>query len=229
MKKISILIICFYTALSATAQIRFAAGLGANTGFFVPTISTELNYIPKVMPQINLQMAIKKGEESAFSGFVQMNLTPKRIGMKNTGAINGEAFEEGFTHHIISGELLLGAALEFEKKNIIIRPHAGIFLAVNQKNGFSAYAIGKSSTIGGFNYEANEPFAFIYPGVNLGFSVGKKMFNDSREVAFFAEAYYAPGNILSESFEYSFDNQDYILQGKYHSLNMGIRVDLNKS
>jgi hypothetical protein len=229
MKKLAILITCFCIALSATAQIRLSAGLGANTSLFVPTTDVELNYIPKVMPNFNLQMAIKKGEESAFSGFVQVNLAPKRIGIKNTGEINGQAFEEGFTHHISSGELLLGASMDFELKNIIIRPHAGIFFAFNQKNGFSAYSVGKASVIGGFNYEAKEPFFFIYPGVNLGFSVVKRMFNDSREAAFFAETYYAPRNIFPESFEYSFDNQDYILQGKYHSLNMGIRMDLNKS
>ena len=229
MKKLAVLITCLCIAFSATAQIRLSAALGVNTGFFVPTTNTELNYIPKAMPQINLQMAIKKREESAFSGFVQANFTPKRIGIKNTGVINGVAFEEGFTHHIGSGELLLGSAMDFKLKNIIIRPHAGIFFAFNYKNGFAAYSIGRASTIGGFNYEAEEPFFFIYPGVNLGFSVVKRMFNDSREVAFFTEGYYAPRNFFPEPFTYSFDNQDYVLQGKYHSLNMGIRVDLNKS
>jgi hypothetical protein len=230
MKKISILIICFCIALSATAQVRFSAGLGANTGIFLPTTPIEFNYIPKVMPNFNLQMAIKKGEESMFSGFVQMNFSPKRIGTKNTGEINGVAFEEGSTHYISSGELLLGGAIDFKLKNIIIRPQAGIFFAFNQKNGFLAYANGsKSLTLANFNYQADEPFFFIYPGVNYGFSVVKRMFNDSREAAFFVEVYYAPRNIFPEPFAYSYNNQDYVIQGKYHSLNMGIRMDLNKS
>ncbi len=231
MKKVLFLIICFGIALSTTAQVRFSAALGANTAIFVPTENQDLNYIPIVMPNINLQMAIKKGE-SAFSGIVQVNLAPKRIGRTDNGSINGFMIEEGFTHLIGSGELLLGAAMDFEYKNVIIRPHAGIFLAFNEINGYKAYSAGfgiDTSNILQSSYEGEDPLFFMYPGINLGCSVAKKMFDNSREVALFAEAYFAPRNIFAEDFNYSWFGNDYTLQGKYHSLNIGIRIDLSRT
>jgi hypothetical protein len=230
MKKLIILIVCFYFTLSATAQVRFSAGLGANTSIFVSSVDSDVNYIPKVMPNFNLQIAIRKGEGSAFSGIVQVNLSPKRIGTKMTAELSsGQVFAEGFTHYIGSGELLLGASLDFGRKNITIRPHAGIFLALNQINGHSAYSISNSAAIGVANYGGDERPLFVYPGVNLGCSVVKRMFNNSREAALFAEAYYAPRDIFSEPFNYSWFGNDNVLQGKYHALNVGIRMDLNKS
>jgi hypothetical protein len=228
MKNLSFLIICFCIALSATAQVRFSAALGANTGLFVPSSDVSVNYIPKVMPNFNLQMAIKKGE-SAFSGIVQVNLAPKSIGTKLKGEVNGQSFEEGSAHSLSSGELLLGVAMDFELKNIIIRPHAGIFLALNQVNGFSASSWGTTMALGFDSYESDGTSLFTYLGVNLGCSIVKRMFNDSREAAFFAEVYYAPRNIFETPFNYSWNGNDYSVQGKYHSLNVGIRMDLNRS
>lgn len=241
MKKIILSIIfnlCFLLIFPQTinAQIRhLSIGAGTSLNFFQRDISDPyFQHFSQFLPHFHLKLETSDVLSLGLTGQLQTNFYTKqiRLGYRYENTAGGKV-TEGFHHDYASADIVLSVGYNHRiKPTIWFQPRLGYFFSFNQYIGateFTKVTGGGTNTVpvNSFDVQSDENPFFIYPGIFTGFSVCT--FYNSRAFIIFTDFYIAPRNIFSAPFEYQINGGGQVeLQGKYHYLNMGIRVGLNR-
>ncbi|NJN77395.1 MAG: hypothetical protein HC803_02945 [Saprospiraceae bacterium] len=220
---------------SSNAQIRgLSVGFGGSLNHFQRSENDPyLQHFSQVLPHFHLKL--ETSDLNGFIGQVQTNFYMKqiRLGYRYKNAAGGTN-TEGFHHDYISSDVVISAAHNYRINGLTrLRPRLGFFVSFNQHIGTTDYSgvsgggsNNSSQAMYYFDIETSDSPFFIYPGIFLGFSTLRYVGNRNRGYSLFADLYLAPRNIFSNPFEYTINGSSMELQGKYHYLNMGLRVDL---
>lgn len=229
----TILLICLLVAdITAQLETTFSAGIGLKYNIFDSNITIPFESVNNFSPHFNFQMEVKRSQQRGFNGIIQLNLLPKTISFGQTYQLqNGGRVLEGFTHEFFSAELLLATGFELPTKRFIIQPKLGFCFAFNQYVGVNHFTktsgnFSVNSQASNWTFETETAPFFIYPSIFIGGELKRKFFDGERVFSIFFDAYLTPGDIFTSPFPYQINGDTFELSGKYHYLNLGLRVEI---
>jgi hypothetical protein len=220
--------------VSMNAQVKgLSVGFGGSVNYFQRVEKDPiLQHFSQVLPHFHLKL--ETPDLMGFVAQVQTNFYTKqiRLGYRYQLSSGGKA-TEGFHHDYFSSDIVLSAMYNHRINGTTrFRPRLGFFISLNQYIGTTEYSgvsgFGSNSNSQGqysFDIETDDAPFFIYPGIFLGFSI-LKYSNRGRGYSIFMDFYLAPRNVFSSPFSYSLNGDSMQLQGKYHYMNFGLRMDL---
>lgn len=232
-----LLIAILLITVSLNAQVKgLSAGFGGSMNYFQRVEKDAvLQHFSQVLPHFHLKL--ETPDLMRFVGQIQTNFYTKQIRLGYRYQLtSGGKVTEGFHHDYFSSDVVLSAMYNHRINGTTrFRPRLGFFVSFNQYVGTTEYSgvsgFGSNSNIQAqysFDIETDESPFFIYPGIFLGFSI-LKYSNRGRGYSLFTDFYFAPRNIFSNPFSYSLNGDLMELQGKYHYLNLGLRMNLFRS
>lgn len=191
-----------------------------------------LEFVNDFSSHLNFQIELSRSKKSGFNGIVQLNLLRKKVSFGETYQLpNSGRIVEGFTHEFLSAELLIATGFDIPTKHFIIQPKLGFCFAFNQYVGLNYFsrisgnAVANTQVSNWVFETETEPF-FIYPSIIFGVELKRQFLNIPRRFILFFDTYLTPVNIFADPFIYQVNGDDFELQGKYHYINLGLRIGI---
>lgn len=230
---VTFILLAFTNISAQQLTTNFSAGIGVKYNIFDSNEVLPFEFVNDFSPHFNFQLDIKRNKKSGFNGIIQLNLLSKKISFGETYQLpNSGQIVEGFTHEFLSAELLIATGFDIPTKHFMIQPELGFCFAFNQYiglnyfNRISGNAV-VNTQISNWVFETEKAPFFIYPSIIFGVELERQFLKKPRRFILFFDTYLTPVNIFTDPFNYQVNGDNFELQGKYHYLNLGLRIGIN--
>ncbi len=237
--KLSFLLL-FFSIIIHGQSVNFGVGLSNEIQFFQHENTDQYaNQLlkPYITTAFGLDLTVKIKRNTAFQFYSNLHLVNRQIALaykyeNYLGSVRAEGVEYSFA----TIDWSLKAAYLIKKKWLKIEPMLGFFLSGTQHIGTSEFSRTGGSAQGGSSTGSNLlsfdlniddiPFN-IYAGITGGV-VLQPTRNLSHPVELFIDFNYTPRNIFGKGILYQINYEDKNLNGKPHSIIIGVRIWLKE-